>query len=149
MKREYLEAIIEALGESEPAAIVAILRETDPEDYGVEHIKTAEHECELFVVRDSMENKPLWIVDVTGGGDTVYMPDYWADAVQDYAQEHGWDADEIPHIATGYERAGAHDATGMQYEPSQAQRIDADAEQFQCNLWREIRGLIVAPVRGE
>ena len=141
MKREYLEAIIEAIGEREPAAVVAVLRETTGEDYEVECIQTAEYECEMFVVRDSLSNEPLWIVDVTGGGDTVYAPEYWADAVQDYAHDHGWDAEEIPHIATAGERAGVHAATGIQYEPSQAQRIEADAEQFQCNLWREIRGL--------
>ncbi len=107
----------------------------------VETIDTAEYECHLHVLR--LDGEVARIISVTGGGTTVYDPESWLGAVSEYATERGWDSEEEPHVPTAGERAGVHAPTGIPYDPSAAQRIEADAEEFQCRLYREISGLTV------
>jgi len=139
MNLENLIAIIE--GCREHHAVAAVLRETEPEDYDLDRQQEDEYECELLVVRQAGGGKPLYIVNCTGAGTTVYEPSDWAEAVEDAAKVGRWDTEEAPEIADANERAGVHGPTGIQYDPSPEQRIAADAERFQCALYREIRGL--------
>lgn len=138
MKLDYLRAIVESDIEAIDLGyiVAAILNETEADDYEVEQLQTAEHECTLYIVR-SADGEPLWIVDANGGGTMFYLADDWAEQIHQYAEQHGWGADEMPHVATAEERAG------IPYDPSRAQRIEADAEAYQMRLWREIRGLEV------
>ena len=106
-----------------------------------EEIETAEYECSLIVYRSRVAGSVQWICDRNGGGNTLYDPGDWASAIHDYAESRGWDSADEPAIPTAYERAGVHAATGIQYEPTQAERIEAAAEQYQCDLYREIQGL--------
>jgi hypothetical protein len=119
-----------------------LIRCSTIEDAEVEEIQQDEHHVlPITVVRNRRSGDVVWVIADDAATTTLYTdPDLWADAVEDYAQEHGWDADEAPVVATAYERAGVHH-TGLQYEPTRAQRIAADSDEAQMRLYRQIRRL--------
>lgn len=147
MNNETLHGIIEALGatgkrEHEQYAIdlVVFLANAEGHDCdikdmaGTAYNQEAEH---LFVLRDD-DGDVAWIAEINGGARVLYLPEYWADAIEDHARENDWDEKEAPDFSPV---AAVHLATGISYAIGESEQVAADNAESRCDLWREIRGI--------
>src|SRR5690606_36273441 len=110
-----------------------------------ELIEQDEHgNCDILVIRGLDGGARLILEDDANGTNIWTDPRDFSDQLDDASRERGWDAETEPHIDDATERAGVHGPTGIQYEPTGKQRIEADAELALMRLYRELRLLPVS-----